>query len=121
MIVAPGALVFEQTGSVRRDKEVSVSYLNAGQPGYTTGYQGGSYVPKGRNGFRTFIFAALIALIPFVGAGASAIYVERRKDPSSFNLGAACGASFLSFLSILGFIVTLGVIFAVVGVFLSGS
>jgi len=98
-----------------------MSYLNVGQPGYTTGYQGSSHAPKGRNGFKTFIFAALIALIPFVGAGASAIYVERRKDPSSFALGAACGAAFLSFLSILGFIVTLSVIFAVVSVLVSGS
>ena len=97
-----------------------MSYLNTGQPGYMTGYQGG-YAQKGRSGFRTFIFAALIALIPFVGAGASAIYVERRKDPSSFDLGAACGASFLSFLSILGFFVSIGVIFAVVSVLLSGA
>ena len=86
-----------------------MNYSNVGQPpyGYGAAYHGGGYAPAGRHWFRTFVFAALIALIPYVGAGASAVYVERRHDPGSFRLGAACGAAFLSILSFVGFLVGL--------------
>ncbi len=66
-----------------------------------------------RHGFRTFLVAALIALIPIVGGGASAIYVAHRRDPQNFDLGEACGAAFISLLSALGFFLGIAVIFAV--------
>jgi hypothetical protein len=82
--------------------------------GYGAAYRWGGPAPAGRHWFRTFAFAALIALIPFVGPGASAVYVERRHDPGSFRLGAACGATFLAFLSALGFYLGLGLLACVV-------
>ena len=89
-----------------------MNYANTAGPVYGHGaaHLVGGYAPAGRHWFRTFVCAALIALIPFVGAGASAIYVERRHDPGSFRLGAACGATLLSFLACLGFYVGLGLL-----------
>ncbi len=66
-----------------------------------------------RHGFRTFLFAALIALIPFVGGGASAIYVAHRRKPEYFELGEACGAAFISLLSAFGFFVGLSVLYVI--------
>ena len=98
-----------------------MNYANTGGPvyGYGAAYQGGGYAPSGRHWFRTFVFAALIALIPFVGGGASAIYVERRHDPGSFRLGEACWASFVSAMAIFAFYVGLVVLAVVAYVVLS--
>ena len=81
-----------------------------GQPVYQPSFYQGGYAPQNRTRpwLQTFVVAALIALIPFVGTGASAVYVERRHNPESFSLGAACGAAFLSFLYTVGALVALG-------------
>ncbi|MFT4038472.1 MAG: hypothetical protein QM692_09855 [Thermomicrobiales bacterium] len=51
------------------------------------GFATGPYVPKARPRpfWRTLLFAALLALIPGVGPGMSAVYVDRRDDPESFD------------------------------------
>ena len=90
---------------------------SVGQPAYSPAYHPGGYAPRRqpRHGFKTFLFAALIALIPFVGTGASAIYVAHSKDPENFDLGAACGAAFVSFLATLGFFaIVFGALFVLI-------
>jgi hypothetical protein len=107
---------------IRREEETDVSYQpGVGQPVYQPSYYQGGYAPQNRSRpwLQTVVFAALIALIPFVGAGASAVSVERRHDPESFRLGAACGAAFLSVLYTLGFFVALGLVALAVYVGLS--
>ena len=51
------------------------------------GFSTGLYVPpaRPRSAWRTFLFSALLTLIPAVGPGISTIYVDRREDPESFD------------------------------------
>jgi hypothetical protein len=50
------------------------------------GFTTGPYVPpeRPRPLWRTLVFGALLALIPIVGQGISAVYVDRREIPSTF-------------------------------------
>lgn len=51
------------------------------------GFTTGPYVPPARPRplWRTLLFSALLALIPVVGPGISAVYVDRRGDPESYD------------------------------------
>ncbi len=51
------------------------------------GFTTAPYVPpeRPRPTWRTVLFAALLALIPIVGPGVSAVYVDRRSIPSTFE------------------------------------
>ncbi|MCA9879341.1 MAG: hypothetical protein KC442_16230 [Thermomicrobiales bacterium] len=51
------------------------------------GFTTGPYVPPARPRpfWRTLLFSALLTLIPVVGPGMSAVYVDRREDPESYD------------------------------------
>jgi predicted cobalt transporter CbtA len=55
------------------------------------GFVTGPYLPppKPRSLWRTLLISALLALVPVVGPGISAVYVDRRDDPESFNFPQA--------------------------------
>jgi ABC-type Fe3+ transport system permease subunit len=49
------------------------------------------YIPpeRPRPAWRTLLFGALLALIPIVGPGVSAVYVDRRRIPSTYEFSDA--------------------------------
>ena len=51
------------------------------------GFTTSPYLPpeRPRPAWKTLVFGALLALIPFVGAGMSAVYIDRRTIPSSYD------------------------------------
>ena len=66
--------------------------------GFTTGL----YTPraKPRSAWRTFLFSALLILIPVVGPGISTVYVDRREDPESFDFGRALTTAVIQLVAI---------------------
>ena len=42
-----------------------------------------------RPAWKTLLFGALLALIPFVGAGMSAVYIDRRAVPGTYDAAEA--------------------------------
>jgi hypothetical protein len=55
------------------------------------GFTAPSYLPpeRARPVWRTLVFGALLALIPVVGGGISAVYIDRRDIPGTYDVGAA--------------------------------
>ena len=55
------------------------------------GFTTPSYLPpeQARPLWKTLLFGALLALIPIVGSAVSAVYIDRRRNPSSYDFGAA--------------------------------
>ena len=55
------------------------------------GFTTGPYVPPEhrRPTWKTLVIGALLSLIPFVGPGMSAVYIDRRQIPSSYDVAAA--------------------------------
>lgn len=55
------------------------------------GFTTPSYLPpeRARPTWKTLVFGALLALIPFVGAGVSAVYIDRRQAPGTYDFGEA--------------------------------
>jgi hypothetical protein len=55
------------------------------------GFSTAAYIPPERTRplWRTLLFCALLSLIPIIGPAMSAIYVDRRHAPRSFNFSAA--------------------------------
>lgn len=51
------------------------------------GFTTPSYLPpeRARPAWKTLVFGALLALIPFVGAGISAVYIDRRQAPGAYD------------------------------------
>lgn len=51
------------------------------------GFPTGPYLPPEhpRPTWRTLLIGALLALIPFVGPGVSAVYIDRRRVPSTYE------------------------------------
>jgi hypothetical protein len=51
------------------------------------GFTTGPYLPPEhpRPAWRTLVFGALLSLIPIVGPGMSAVYIDRREIPSTYD------------------------------------
>lgn len=67
------------------------------------GFSTPAFVPPehSRPLWRTMLFGALLALIPFVGVGVSAVYIDRRRAPGSFDVAAALRTALLQLIAIV--------------------
>jgi len=66
------------------------------------GFTTAPYIPPERTRplWRTLLMAALIALIPIVGPGMSAVYVDRRSIPSTYSAAEAVKTAVIQFLAV---------------------
>ena len=66
------------------------------------GFTSAPYVPpeRRRPTWRTLVFGGLLSLIPIVGAGIGAVYIDRRRIPSTFELGAALRTALIQALAL---------------------
>lgn len=84
------------------------------------GFTTSPYLPPDRPRpiWKTLLFGALLTLIPIVGPGISAVYIDRRKIPSTYEFGAAAVTALIQTAAIL--LLAL-VVWIVVGVLLGVS
>lgn len=83
------------------------------------GFTTTAYIPpaRPRTVWRTFLFSALLFLIPVVGPGISAVYVDRRNDPERFSVTQALVTSLIQLVAVAVLAIILWVfVFAVLGV-----
>jgi ABC-type Fe3+ transport system permease subunit len=66
------------------------------------GFTTPSYLPpeRARPAWKTLVFGALLALIPFVGAGVSAVYIDRRQVPGTYDFGDALKTALIQIVAI---------------------
>ncbi len=77
------------------------------------GFTTPSYVPpeRARPAWQTLMFGALLSLIPFVGAGMAAVYIDRRKYPGTYNAAAALKTALIQIVAIALLALVLWLIF----------
>ena len=80
------------------------------------GFTTGPYLPPEhpRPAWKTLVFGALLALIPFVGAGMSAVYIDRRTIPGSYDPAQALKTALIQILGLSLLIVLCWIIFGLV-------
>ncbi len=80
--------------------------------GFTTGL----YVPpaRPRSPWKTLLFSVLLLLIPGVGPGISAVYVDRRHDPESFDFMQALTTAMIQLVAFAAVAIILWLIGSVV-------
>jgi hypothetical protein len=83
------------------------------------GFTTPSYLPpeRARPIWQTLVFGALLALIPLVGAGVSAVYIDRRKAPGTYDFGATVKTALIQIvafasLAVIGWLV-FGLLFGI--------
>ena len=83
------------------------------------GFQSGPYFPpeEPRPLWRTFLVGTLLALIPIVGPAVSAIYIDRRQIPDTFDFGEALKTAFIQILALLVIVLIVAVILVALGLF----
>lgn len=66
------------------------------------GFATSPYVPPehARPLWRTLLFGAILALIPLVGPGMSAVYVDRRRIPSTFSAADSLRTALVQILAV---------------------
>lgn len=82
------------------------------------GFTTPAYVPREnpRPVWRTLLFGALLALIPIVGAGVSAVYIDRRRAPGSYDFAAALRTAVIQLVAIAALaLIVWVVVFVVLG------
>ena len=83
------------------------------------GFTTPSYLPpeRARPAWKTLVVGALLALIPVVGAGVSAIYIDRRQAPGTYDFLAALRTALIQVVAIalLGVLIWLvfGIVFGI--------
>ena len=60
------------------------------------------------------VFGALLALIPFVGAGMSAVYIDRRTIPGTYDTAEALKTALIQIVAIALLIVLCWIIFGLI-------
>ena len=80
------------------------------------GFSTGPYLPPEhpRPAWKTLLVGALLTLIPFVGAGVSAVYIDRRTIPGSYDFGAATKTALIQIVAIALLIAILWTVFGLV-------
>lgn len=80
------------------------------------GFTTGPYLPPEhpRPAWKTLIFGALLALIPFVGAGISAVYIDRRSVPGTYDIGEALKTALIQIVAILLLVLIFWFVFGLV-------
>ena len=80
------------------------------------GFTTPSYLPpeRARPAWKTFVFGALLALIPFVGAGVSAVYIDRRHVPGTYDFGDALRTAMIQIVAIALLAALVWIVFSIV-------
>ena len=80
------------------------------------GFTTGPYLPpeRPRPVWKTLIFGALLALIPFVGAGMSAVYIDRRTVPGTYDTAEALRTALIQIVAIALVIVLCWIVFVLI-------
>jgi uncharacterized membrane-anchored protein len=60
------------------------------------------------------VFGALLALIPFVGAGMSAVYIDRRTIPETYGAAQALKTALIQIVAIALLVVLCWIVFGLV-------
>jgi hypothetical protein len=60
------------------------------------------------------LYGALLALIPFVGAGISAVYIDRRSIPGTYDFAAAAKTALIQIVAVLLLALILWAIFGLI-------
>lgn len=79
------------------------------------GFATGPYIPPEhpRPAWRSLLFGALLALIPLVGPGISAVYIDRRQIPSTYDFLDALKTALLQIVAIVLLALLLWIVFGV--------
>ena len=66
------------------------------------GFTTPSYLPpeRARPAWKTLVIGALLAVIPFVGAGVSAVYIDRRQAPGTYDFLSALRTALIQIVAI---------------------
>src|SRR4029450_13012577 len=80
------------------------------------GFTTGPYLPpeRPRPAWKTLVFGALLALIPFVGAGMSAVYIDRRTIPGTYEITQALKTALLQIVASALVVVLCWIVFGLV-------
>jgi hypothetical protein len=80
------------------------------------GFTTAPYIPpeRPRPAWRTLLFAALLALIPIVGPGVSAVYVDRRRIPSTYEFSDALRTAIIQIVAVALLVILLWIVFALI-------
>ena len=67
------------------------------------GFTTGPYLPPEhrRPAWKTLVYGALLALIPFVGVGISAVYIDRRTIPGTYHFGEAAKTALIQIVAVV--------------------
>ena len=81
------------------------------------GFATSSYLPPEhpRPLWRTLLFGALLTLIPLVGAGVSAIYIDRRQIPGTFDFAEALKTALIQILALFVVVLVVALILTASG------
>jgi uncharacterized membrane-anchored protein len=77
------------------------------------GFTTSPYLPpeRPRPAWKTLLFGALLALIPFVGAGMSAVYIDRRMIPGSYDTAQALRTALIQIVAVALLVVLCWLVF----------
>ena len=80
------------------------------------GFTTGPYLPpeRPRPAWKTVVFGALLALIPLVGAGMSAVYIDRRTIPETYDTAQALKTALIQIVAIALLVVLGWIVFGLV-------
>ena len=67
-----------------------------------------------RPAWKTLLFGALLALIPFVGAGMSAVYIDRQTIPGTYDTAEALKTALIQIVAFALVIVICWIVFGLV-------
>jgi len=80
------------------------------------GFTTGPYLPpeRSRPAWKTLVFGALLALIPIVGAGMSAVYIDRRTIPETYDAAQALKTALIQIAGVALLVVLCWIVFGLV-------
>ena len=80
------------------------------------GFTTGPYLPpeRSRPAWKTLLFGALLALIPFVGAGMSAVYIDRRTIPETYDTAQALKTALIQIVGIALLVLLCWIVFGLI-------
>ena len=80
------------------------------------GFTTSPYLPpeRPRPAWKTLVFGALLALIPFVGAGMSAVYIDRRTIPETYDTAQAVKTALIQIAGVAMLVVLCWIVFGLI-------
>jgi hypothetical protein len=80
------------------------------------GFTTAPYIPpeRRRPTWKTLVFGALLSLIPIVGAGIGAVYIDRRRLPSTYEFGAALKTALIQALAVALLVLLCWIVFGLI-------